>query len=188
MRKETIARMVGSLRIVVFAAMGMLMFCGGAYRASPAHGAHSSGPQAPSQVDISGWKTYRSDAHGFELKYPAAWSVHEGSGTMESVLICKTPYADGSTGLQFAVQRQANPDSLSIEAWTADELAKMKQASVSQIPITLGGRPAIRIQVGTTYEIAARWNGTGILNIFYHSAQPEPDANYSAMLSTFKFL
>ena len=138
--------------------------------------------------DTSNWKTYRSDLHGFELKYPPTWSVHEGSGTMEGVLFCKTPYADASTGVQFAVQRKANPNGLSIEKWVADELQKTGTNSVPQISIRIGGDPAVRLQVRTTYEIVARWNTQGILNISYHSSQPDLEETYATILSTFRFL
>lgn len=139
-------------------------------------------------TDTSTWKAYRSDLHGFELKYPPTWSIHEGSGTMEGVLFCSAPYPDASTGVQFAVQRKANPNSVSIEKWVADELQKAGANSVPQVSITIGGEPAIRLQVRTTYEIVARWNTQGILNISYHSSQPDLQETYTAILSTFKFL
>lgn len=149
--------------------------------------AAQTSPRAPS-TDTSKWKIYRSDLHGFELKYPPTWSIHEGSGTMEDVLFCKTPYADASAGLDFTVQRNANPNGLSIDKWVADELQKANANAVLQIAMSIGGEPAIRLQEHTTYEIVARWKAQGILNIFYHSSPPELQETYAAILSTFKFL
>ncbi|HKQ86526.1 MAG TPA: hypothetical protein VJS43_07100 [Candidatus Acidoferrales bacterium] len=37
-------------------------------------------------------------------------------------------------------------------------------------------------------SFAARWNTQGILNISYHTSQPDLEETYAALLSTFRFL
>ena len=158
------------------------------YGGLPAIASAQAEVHSPAETDTSTWKTYRSEKHGFELKYPSTWSVHEASGSLESVLICRTPQPDAKTGVQFALQRQANPDRLSIEGWLDSELRKVKAASVARVPMTIGGKPAVRIQMGDTDEVLTRLNATDILSIFYPSSQPKSDQTYAAILSTLKFL
>jgi hypothetical protein len=31
--------------------------------------------QGLGQLDLSGWKTYRNEKYGFEVKYPEEWSI-----------------------------------------------------------------------------------------------------------------
>jgi hypothetical protein len=173
------------LRVFTVAASAGLLAC---MAATTLQSVPAQSPRRAASTDTSNWKIYRSDLHGFELKYPPTWSIHEGSGTMEDVLFCKTPYADASAGLDFAVQRNANPNGLSIDKWVTNELQKANANGVPQMAMSIGGEPAIRLQERTTYEIVARWKAQGILNIFYHSSPADLQETYAAILSTFKFL
>jgi ubiquinone/menaquinone biosynthesis C-methylase UbiE len=48
---------------------------------------------------------------------------------------------DAKTGVQFAIQRQINPDRLSLEGWLDNQLRKVKAASVERVSMTIGGNP-----------------------------------------------
>lgn len=161
-----------------------MVLCGGPVAIASAQAeAHST-----AETDTSTWKTYRSEKHGFELKYPGTWSVHEASGSMEGLLICRTPQPDAKAGVQFAIQRKANSDRLSVEGWLDNELRKVKATSLLRVPMTIGGKPAVRIQMGDTDEVVMRLNATDMLNIFYPESQSKSDPTYAAILSTLKFL
>jgi len=175
---------LGMAAVEVGIVVAGMVLCGN----PPAIASAQAEAHSTAETDTSTWKTYRIKKHGFELKYPSTWSVHEASGSMEGVLICRTPQPDAKAGVQFALQRQANPNRLSIEGWLDNELRKVKASSLQKVPMKIGGKPALRIQMGDTDEIVMQMNATDILNIFYPASQSKSDPTYGTIFSTLRLL
>ncbi len=129
--------------------------------------AHCADPK----VDTSGWKPYRSERLGFEVRHPGAWVAREGVGTTETVIVGEPPTA-GQTGkqLQFIVQRGINPKGLGIHEWFRQELARQRSAMPPAIAdTTLAGRPAVRIEhvgtLGRQFVVYTVLSGTDIFQV-----------------------
>jgi len=152
--------------------------------------------QPSSQIDTSDWKTYRSEAMGFEVKYPNSWHVRQARGTIESVTVNQTPQVGkANLGLQFIVQRMINPKGLSIRQWWNEQMqGKTPPASHQFIDSTIGGRPAIRREyvgsLGRSFDFFISLGKTDIFTIAISqpSSQKELDQTYEAVLATVKFI
>src|SRR3954464_4568648 len=75
-------------------------------------------------VDTSNWKTYRSANNGFELKYPENWHVQAATGSGPEIIILAEPPRVGESHAQLtlAIQKNQNPQKLSIAEWFAEQL------------------------------------------------------------------
>jgi len=152
-------------------------------------------PQAPSSIDTSGWTTFRDATMGFEVKHPATWRVGRSTGTLEGILLGEPAQAGKERSLiQFFVQRDMNPKSLTIEQWYADQLTKVKGLPARTTNTVIGGRPTIRMEntgtLGRHFSFFTPINRIDIFTIaITQSSSPDAlDPRYEAVLSTIKFL
>jgi len=75
MAREQEPRAVLTAIMVAIASLGCLMFVI-VNRLQVLQAEVAATNAAP--VDVSGWSTYRNDAYGFELEYPAGWTMYTG--------------------------------------------------------------------------------------------------------------
>jgi len=155
---------------------------------------------APAQsvppIDTSGWKTYRNESMGFETKYPSTWSVGALKGTApENVMLGGPPRVEGSNlRVQFWVQRQMNPNGLSIQQWYADQLSRQTSRPLATAYPVIGGRPAVRMEmVGSLsrmFSFFVALNKTDVFQITIDlpPAQTRLDPTYEALLPTIRFI
>jgi len=151
--------------------------------------------QPSSQINILAWKTYQNETMGFTVQYPNTWQVHRATGTMESVLLGRTPQVgQPNVAVQFIVQRKINPKGLPIRQWRDEQMqGKTAPASHQFIDTTIGGRPAIRQEytgtLGRSFNFFISLGKTDIFTIaiIQPSTQTELDQTYEAVLSTVEF-
>lgn len=158
----------------------------------------STATPAPSlsDIDTSGWKNYRNEKMGFEAKYPNAWHVRPVTGTGPvSVLLNETPQVGkANLSMQFWVQRQVNPQGLSIAQWYADQLQGIKSTPPPSTHTILGGRPTIRREavrtLGRHFDFFTALNKTDVfeVTITQPSSQAQLNQIYEAILSTVIFI
>jgi hypothetical protein len=152
--------------------------------------------QSPPQIDIAGWKTYRNETMGFETRYPSTWHVRSVKGTgPETVLLGETPQVGKPhLAVQFWVQRQINPQGLSIEQWYAEQLRGMNAAPPPTTNTSIGGRSTVRMEVvgalGRDFVFFTSLNKTDIfeITIMQPSSQTQLDQTYQKLLSTLRFI
>jgi hypothetical protein len=151
--------------------------------------------QSSPQIDRTSWTLYRNDAFGFEVRYPGSWRVSLSRGSMRSVNL-HAPQEVGKPDrlVQFIVQREINPDGLSIKQWYDEQLKKMKGKPPPSVDTVLGGRPTIRRvysgTLGVNIDFYSSLNKTDVfqISIIQPSSQIQLDPIYTAILSTVKFL
>ena len=152
--------------------------------------------QTPGPIDTAGWQTFRADAMGFELKYPATWRIGRSTGTLESVLLGGPAQGGGThVSMQLIIQRGINPRELSVEQWYADQLRRF---AVSTPPPTtrtvIGGRPTIRREtngsLGKHYDFYTAINRSDIFQatVILPSGHTRLDPLQEAVISTLTFL
>lgn len=150
---------------------------------------------APS-IDTSGWKTYRSDAMGFEVRHPPTWRVTPAKGTGPEMVILGEP-SQGErrqVPVQFWVQRDINPTGLSIDDWYADQLKRFKATGPPAASTDLAGRRALRREImgslGRHYDFFTTLNKSDIFQatITQPSDRLQLDPTIRAILSTIKFI
>ena len=158
-------------------------------------GAATTRAGAQPSVDTSGWKTYRNQAMGFEVRHPAAWHASEAKGTgPESALVGGSTEGGKRRTLQFWVQRQINPEGLPIERWFANQLQRVKGGPQATTPTTLGGRPAIRWErtstIGRDFVFFTTLNRHDIFQVTLIQGDNELqlDPTCAAVLSTLRLL
>lgn len=152
--------------------------------------------QPPARIDISGWKAYRNETMGFELRYPKSWQVRSVKATgPESVMLSETPQAGKAPlAVQFWVQRNINPQGLPIQQWYADQLRKMHAAPPPTASTSIGGRPAVRMEaaLGSTrqFQFFTSLNRTDVFEITVGqpASQAQLDRTYGKLISTLKFI
>ena len=133
---------------------------------------------------------------GFETKYPSTWSVGALKGTApENVMLGGPPRVEGSNlRVQFWVQRQMNPNGLSIQQWYADQLSRQTSRPLATAYPVIGGRAAVRMEmVGSLsrmFSFFVALNKTDVFQITIDlpPAQTRLDPTYEALLSTFRFI
>ena len=88
---------------------------------------------AQTQLEL---KTYSNVQIGFEVKHPEFWNIRLSKGTMESVSLSKTPQVGvHNVSIQFIVQRDLNPQVISIDKWYSNQLEKYG-GSIPSVTIT----------------------------------------------------
>jgi hypothetical protein len=152
--------------------------------------------QSPSQIDIAAWKSYRDTAMGFETRYPNTWHVRSATGTgPETVSLDETPQVGKPRrAVQFWVQRQANPQGVSIEQWYGDQLRRMNAASPPMTITSIGGRPTVRRDVvgtqGRHFSFYTSLNKSDIfqITVTQPTSETQLDETYQRLLSTLRFI
>jgi len=152
--------------------------------------------QAPPPLDTSGWKIFRDATMGLEVKHPPTWGVGRTTGTMESVLLGEPAQVGKPTlRLQLIVQRDINPNGLSIEQWYADQLKRLKvSAPPPSMPTVLGGRRAMRREMigsfGKHFDFYTTLNKSDIfqISIIQDSAREPLDRTLAGVISTVRFV
>jgi hypothetical protein len=142
--------------------------------------------ESPTQSDVSSWKTYRNETMGFETRYLRNWHLRTGKGTApETVLVEETPQVGKPhLAVQFWIQRQANPQALSIGQWYADQLRAMKAVPPPTTNTSISGRPAVRMEavgtLGRTFQFLTSLNKKDIfeITITEPSSQTQLDRTY----------
>jgi hypothetical protein len=106
-------------------------------------------------ADTAGWKAFRNESGGYEVKFPNTLSLSTPSGktcengeckAIEEVMLTGSDSEDGKTtikSMSFIIQRGINPQHLPIQQWY-EALAHRPVQSDSETVITVAGKPAIR--------------------------------------------
>ena len=152
--------------------------------------------QPSPRIDISGWKVYRNETMGFELRYPNTWRVRAvRTAGPEGVMLSETPQVGKAPlAVQFWVQRNVNPRGLPIQQWYADQLRKMHAAPPPTANTSIGGRPTVRMEavMGSTrqFQFFTSLNKTDIFEITVRqpSSQTRLDQAYGKLISTIKLI
>ena len=152
--------------------------------------------QSPSQIDTSGWKSYRNETMGFEVMHPDTYHVQSSTGTgPETVSLSETPkIGKPNVSVQFFIQRNINPKGLSIDQWYTDQLKNYKATQPSTTSTIIGARSAIRREakgtLGIHFSFFTTLNKTDIfqIGITQPSNQAQLDPKYETIISTVKFI
>jgi hypothetical protein len=143
------------------------------------------------------WKIYRNGEYGFEVKYPETWAVQgEGSGTGQRTKVWMVnlvkPHRDGEpdTYLSLSVMENANPSELSIDDFVARQMTGIQGKPESSGHVTIGGQPAIfmevRTSLGTTERLTYTFlHGTDLLCLTSRN-QEQFDPTFNAIFSSFR--
>lgn len=170
----------------------------------PTDSSTSSAPESSAQqsnFDTSGWKTYRHEKYGFELRYPNDWHLKENNGCNYDLSVVSL----SSPETQQEVRKEC-PDDISIYwyqsivnvpenrlgATTLEDFIRNNKMISKIGPTELGGIPATEVSWvgnGTYYAILAM-KDSNLYEIFFAQAD-----NKSAVtniewkiLSTFQFI
>lgn len=146
--------------------------------------------------DTAGWKIYRDDTMGFEVRYPEGWHVRAGKGTGFVTVMLDEASAVGEphSGVQFSVQWRANPQGLPIRQWFTKQMDLMQRRRSSAADASIGGRPAVRLEevgrLGIHFSYFVAVNRTDIFEItlIQPASRTRLDPTYRTLLSTVRFL
>lgn len=151
--------------------------------------------QSPSPIDTSGWKVYRNETMGFEVKHPTSWKVGLVTGSMEGVNLGPTPeVGKANVSIQFIIQRKMNPKGLSIAQWYADQLKMFKSMQPPPENTFIGGRPAVRRERKSTFgrniDFFTSLKKADVIqiSIIQPSSEVQLEQMYETILSTVKFI
>jgi hypothetical protein len=151
--------------------------------------AESKTVQSP---DISKWKSYRNEKYGFEVKYPATWAAHSGSGSGAEIITLAGPFSGSERpSLNLMIQPNMNPRKLSINEWSADQLRRLKTKPENTGQLTIGSQPAIFMEntnsFGKQRDTFTLLHKTDVLSFRYKSDTAE-DPTYVAIVQSFRIL
>ena len=142
-------------------------------------------------------KTYNNVKMGFEVKHPEFWYVRLSEGTMESVSLSKTPQVGvHNVSIQFIVQRDINPQVISIDKWYSNQLEK-HGGSIPGVTVTntvVGGRQAILMKRESslgkhyTYYVARKNGDIFQVSIIGPASQDKLEKEIENILAAIKFI
>src|SRR5215470_14967649 len=144
-------------------------------------------------TDTSGWKIYRSDKDGFQLKYPAGWTVSSSAGTPPEIIYFRAAYR-GVMGraLSVTIQRNMNPRKLSIEEWFAEQMRMVDASKIKAKGCSIiARRPACffestdKSEKNRTKSIYTLLHETDVVS-FEYDLSTEDDSNYAAIINSFE--
>jgi hypothetical protein len=153
-------------------------------------------------VDTSGWKTYRNEQYGFEVRYPETWKLRgEGHGTHGPAgglqtgvwtIEIRKPHRDGEPEalVLLGVEENANSKRLSIDEYMAGQLMSFDAAHLPIGHLMLGSVGAVYAEL--TNASGTRWravfvllHATDLVSLRYDHEQ-QFDPVLEAIVSTFQ--
>lgn len=156
------------------------------------------------KTDTSNWKTYRNEEYGFEVIYPDAWSAKVDTSHMAGEIIWPTivfispdkpsEVSQLDASVEFIIQRQENPNSLSIKEWYDSQLQRFRAPPLSATDTIIGKRPAIRMEyigaMGKHFNFFISLNKTDILriSIIQPSSKIKLDEIYMKIVESLNFI
>jgi hypothetical protein len=159
---------------------------------------------AVSHVDTSGWKTYRNEQYGFEVRYPEEWKLkgeghgtHGAAGGLETAvwtIEIRKPHRDGEQDAQvtLSVQENENPKRLSIDEYVAEQLKSFNAAHLPVGHLMLGSLGAVSLELTSASGTRARavyavLHATDLVSLHYDHEQ-QFDPMLEAIVSTFRLV
>jgi len=164
-----------------------------AFEVSPKDGSPNSLVEASAVLvpapELAGWQTFINDAYGFEVMFPATWSVNLGSVHPAPPLATKlSSYRERTPGEPL--------DAGQAEVWinVADapsvaEMQLLEARGYQRNWLVVGGQQAVRYTAATpahgVYDIVYTMSGQREYRMQLSAATHEFDALFALMLATF---
>jgi len=162
--------------------------------------------QGLGQVDISGWKTYRNEKYGFEVKYPANYSEHfkvqDGLLSQYALdetmsLVTQRKFGSDLITSPVNITIYRNPRDMTAMEWISSNLGNITKMTEDSIVLYGYNRPEKELLIRATF-LAKNINPDFIVEVSFElqyfgnlSIYPSDEQyiqTYNQILSTFKFL